>query len=143
MGSDRHLAAGPSAGFEYQFERALNWLARKESGTSVGLETGDDVSVRNADESIVLEQDKHSLREAAHSFGDRAKGLWNTLALWMEAIEAKERPVESTLFLMVTNKTVPECIARRIALANSEGDVKAALGISSRLAKTRPSTSRN
>jgi hypothetical protein len=123
MGSDRHSAAGPGAGFEYQFERALNWLARKEAGTSVGIETGDDVAVRNADASVVLEEDKHSVRETARPFGDRSRGLWNTLALWIEAIESRARPVESTLFLMVTNTAVPSCIARRIASATCDGDV--------------------
>ena len=123
MGSDRHSAAGPAAGFEYQFERALNWLARKEAGASVGIETGDDVAVRNADASVVLEQDKHSVRETAQPFGDRSKGLWNTLALWIEAIESGARSVESTLFLMVTNTVVPDCISRRIASATCDGDV--------------------
>jgi hypothetical protein len=123
MASDLHSAPGPAAGFEYQFERALNWLARTDAGTSVGVETGDDVVVRNAASSNVLEQDKSSTREAAQPFGDRSKDLWNTLAIWIGGIESKARPVESTMFLMVTNKTVPECLARRLARATADPDI--------------------
>ena len=123
MALDRHSAAGPLAGFAYQFERALNWLAQKEAGASIGIETGDDVAVCNSDGSVVLEQDKHSIRKGGQPFGDRSKDLWNTLAIWVEAVDSRQRPIESTLFLMVTNKEVPECIARRIARAKTHGEV--------------------
>ena len=123
MTSDRHSAPGPAAGFVYQFDRALNWLAQKEAGASIGIETADDVAVRNSDSTMVLEQDKHSLSETGHPFEDRSKALWNTLATWIEAIESGQRSVKSTSFLMVTNNAVPECIARRIARAKSEKEI--------------------
>src|ERR1039458_4963964 len=117
MTPNRHSAPGPAAGYAYQFERALNWLAQKDAGASIGIETADDVEVRNSDSTAVLEQDKHSILELAQPFGDRSKGLWNTLAIWVEAIDSGQKSIESTSFLMVTNKAVPECIARRIARA--------------------------
>jgi hypothetical protein len=125
MTLSRHSAPGPAAGFAYQFERALKWLAQKDAGSSIGVETDDDVAVRNSDSTMVLEQDKHSVREAAQPFHDRSHGLWNTLATWIEAIDSGHRSVETTSFLMVTNNAVPECIARRIARAESEKEISA------------------
>jgi hypothetical protein len=124
MESNRHSAAGPAAGFAYQFERALNWLAKKDAGACIGIETDDDIAVRNSDSTMVLEQDKHSIRAVAQPFGDRSHGLRNTLATWIEAVDCGNRLVDTTSFLMVTNGAVPECIARRIARAMSEGGNK-------------------
>jgi len=125
MESNRHSAQGPAAGFAYQFERALNWLAQKDAGSCIGVETDDDIAVRSSDSTMVLEQDKHSVREAAQPFADRSHGLWNTLATWIEAIDAGHKSVETTSFLMVTNNAVPECIARRIARARSDKEIGA------------------
>jgi hypothetical protein len=127
MATNRNSAPGPAAGYSYQFERALNWLSQKEAGASIGIETADDVEVRDPDFTAVLEQDKHSNLDLAQPFGDRSKGLWNTLAIWVEAVDSGQRPKEITSFLMVTNKVVPECIARRIARAGSEGEADACL----------------
>jgi hypothetical protein len=125
MDSNRHAAAGPAAGFAYQFERAINRLAQEEAGASVGIETADDVEVHGPNDTSLLEQDKYSILEAAQPFSDRSKGLWNTLAIWIEAIDSGERSIDSTSFLMVTNKAVPECIARRIARARSKDEIDA------------------
>ena len=127
MPSNRHLAAGVNAGFGYQLDRALHWLAQSPAGASIGIETDDDVAVRNPDASLLLEQDKHSIREVAQPFGDRSKDLWNTLAIWLDAIDSKRTLIESTAFLMVTNKAVPECIARRISRARSDEEVAACI----------------
>src|ERR1017187_2567630 len=96
MAPNRHSAAGPAAGFAYQFERALNWLAQKDPGASIGIEAADDVGVRNSDATSVLEQDKYSIRESAQPFSDRSKGLWNTLGIWIEAIDSGEQSIDST-----------------------------------------------
>lgn len=125
MSPNRHSAPGPAAGYSYQFVRALNWLAQKDAGASVGIETADDVEVSNSDSTAVLEQDKYSIQEDALPFADRSKGLWNTLAIWVEAIDTGQKSIESTSFLMVTNKAVPECIARRLARATSESEIDA------------------
>lgn len=79
MSLKHHSAPGSIAGFTYQFERALFWLAQSPSGFTIGVETEDDVAIAGADGSQLLEQDKHSIRDTAKPFGDRSKDLWNTL----------------------------------------------------------------
>jgi hypothetical protein len=87
------------------------------------VETDDDVSVRSADRSALLEQDKHSIQDGIKPFGDRSHDLWNTLAIWIGALEEKEIP-KTARFLMVTNKELPACIATQIHAATSEEDVQ-------------------
>lgn len=120
-----HSAPGTSAAFSYQFERALYWLARSPAGFLVGIETHDDVAIQGLDASLQLEQDKHSVSDGK-PFGDRSKGLWNTLATWIDALHKQEVP-DGTHFLMVTNKTLPECIARQISNAKTDADIDACL----------------
>jgi len=48
MSLNQHSAAGSNAGFNYQFERALYWLASSPAGSTIGIETDDDVAVRGA-----------------------------------------------------------------------------------------------
>lgn len=127
MAINRHSAQGPAAGFQYQFGRAFYWLACKQAGASVGIETADDVEIRNADGESTLEQDKHAIDEKAQPFSDRSKGLWNTLSIWIDALHSGERSVESTAFLFVTNRIVPNCIARRIASAKSPAEIDACI----------------
>lgn len=132
-----HSAPGVSAAFTYQFERALYWLAMSPAGSSIGVETDDDVAVRGADASELLEQDKHSIREDAEPFGDRSKDLWNTLAIWIEALDTK-KVADTTRFLMVTNKVLPECIAKQIGRAESEEEITACVAALEVAAKTPP-----
>lgn len=101
------------------------WLAQSQAGSVVGVETDDDVAVRGPDATQVLEQDKHSIRVDAVPFGDRSKDLWNTLAIWVEALDAGEVKGETTHFMMVTNKVLPECIAKKISRAKSEEEITA------------------
>lgn len=133
----KHSAPGANAGFSYQFERALYWLAQSPAGSVVGVETDDDVAVRGTDASQVLEQDKHSISEDAEPFGDRSKDLWNTLAIWIEALDTKE-VADTTRFLMVTNKVLPECIAQQIGRAESEEKITACVAALEVAAKTPP-----
>src|SRR6266436_8716056 len=129
MAKKSHSAPGPSAGYGYQFERALYWLARSPAGAVVGIETDDDVAIRTGAASL-WEQDKHSIADGAEPFGDRSKDLWNTLNIWLDAIEESRADVETTRFLMVTNKALPECLAKTIgaaASANEAGDCIAGL----------------
>jgi hypothetical protein len=119
-----HSAPGTSAAFDFQFERALSWLARSPSGSMIGIETDDDVVVRSASGENVFEQDKHSILAGAKPFGDRSKDLWNTLATWVNAVQTGEIQVKSSRFFMVTNKILSECIATKIGLAKSERDVE-------------------
>lgn len=124
---NRHSASGSNAGFNYQFERALYWLAKSPAGFVIGVETDDDVAVCSADGSQILEQDKHSIRDNAKPFGDRSKDLWNTLAIWIEALDTQQVTANSAVFLMVTNKVLPECIAQQIRRAESEAEITACI----------------
>lgn len=46
MTLSKHSAPGANAGFNYQFERGLYWLAQSPAGSVIGIETDDDVVVR-------------------------------------------------------------------------------------------------
>ena len=125
MTLQQHSAPGSNAAFMYQFERALFWLAQSPSGFVIGIETDDDVAIRGPDGSLLLEQDKHSIKDNTEPFGDRSKDLWNTLAIWIDALDSGEVEGQTTRFLMVTNKVLSECIARNINRAKSEDQVMA------------------
>jgi hypothetical protein len=122
MSLNKHSAPGSNAGFGYQFERALFWLAQSPAGFLIGIETDDDVAIKGPDSSKVLEQDKHSIREDGEPFGDRSKDLWNTLAIWLDALESGDAPIDTSVFLMVTNKELRECIAHQINHAQCDAD---------------------
>lgn len=118
-----HSAPGAAAAFSYQFERAMHWLAQSQSGCRIGIETCDDVSANRVDGSQVLEQNKHSIREDGLPFGDRSKDLWNTLAIWMGALVAQEVSADNTAFFLVTNKVLPDCLAKKIGGAQTPGEI--------------------
>ncbi len=138
MPLDQHSAAGANAGFTYQFERALYWLARSPSGFIIGIETDDDVALVGADGSRLLEQDKHSVSADAQPFGDRSRDLWNTLATWVGALDSGEVTAGKTRFLMVTNKTIPECLARRIGCAETDEQIDTCIAGLEKAAKEPP-----
>jgi hypothetical protein len=120
MTLEHHSAPGASAAFSYQFERAMLWLAQSTSGSMVGIETLDDVAVLTSGGSLILEQDKHSIRENGAPFGNRSKDLWNTLSIWLDAMESGDVISERTVFFLVSNKVLPECLARKISAASDE-----------------------
>jgi hypothetical protein len=138
MTSSTHSAAGANAGFSYQFERAIHWLAQSPAGFLVGIETEDDVAIRSPNGPQMLEQDKHSIREDGEPFGDRSKDLWNTLAIWVDAIETGRAPTDSTNFLMVTNKILPDCIARQIGHAKTNAKAGGCIVALEKAAKNPP-----
>ena len=140
MSLSDHSAPGSNVAFGFQFERALYWLAQSGSGSLVGIETDDDVALRQADNTVILEQDKHSILENARPFGDRSKDLWNTLAIWIAALDDREVPADKTKFLMVTNKVLPECIAKRLSRAKAPNEIKACILELEAVAKSPPDT---
>jgi hypothetical protein len=137
MSLSDHSAPGSNAGFGYQFERALYWLSRSPAGYVIGIETDDDVAVRGTDGKHVLEQDKHSIQKDGQPFGNRSKDLWNTLAIWMDAIEKREIG-PNTAFLMVTNKALVPCIAHEISSADSYAEVIKCVAALEKAAKNPP-----
>lgn len=123
MGLNNHSAPGSNAGFIYQFERALLWLAHSPAGALVGIETDDDVAVRTSGGGAVLEQDKHTITEDRQPFSDRSHDLWNTLCIWLEAVDDGEVLIASSQFWMVTNKRLPECLAKQIGRAKTSDEI--------------------
>ncbi|MGG4397140.1 ABC-three component system protein [Paenibacillus thiaminolyticus] len=124
LGSRVHTAAGSMAGYLFQPERALYWLANSRNGSQIGIEAEDDIVVKAKNEDIIVrEQDKHATSENI-PFGDHSKDLWNTLSIWCKAIKAKEVNLSETKFFMVTNKIVKNGLATLINKANDENQAK-------------------
>jgi hypothetical protein len=110
-----HNAPGLLAGIEFQFLRALDWLARAPAEARIGLETGDDVVVESPSGGPrVSEQDKNSTKSSGHPFTDRSTALWKTLAIWARLVQ-EGKYTKDTVFLLVTNRPVPQCFARSIS----------------------------
>jgi len=102
-------AKGPMAGYFFQPERALLYLAGLDSKEQyISIELVDDVSVHNEDGSVIIsEQDKHSiLISKASTFQDSSLDLWHTFELWIHKLN--NNIFESTTLLTCcTNKTIP------------------------------------
>ncbi|WHU03664.1 ABC-three component system protein [Sphingomonas sp. NIBR02145] len=84
-----------------QLERALFHLASAQQEDAVAVERVDDVSVHRGDAPEIQEQDKHSVQKGGTVLGDRSKGLWRTLQIWLTQIE--ERGALCTKYLIATN----------------------------------------
>lgn len=123
-GTKKHTAAGSMAGYLFQPERALYWLAKSPDGAQIGIETEDDIVIKALNEEVTgREQDKHSISENV-PFGDTSKDLWNTLSIWCKAIKSNEVNVEVCKFHLVTNKELTDGIAKRIGRATNDLDAK-------------------
>jgi hypothetical protein len=109
-----HTAAGQAAGYLFQPERALYWLARAPGESTVGVETTDDVVVALRSGGGVQEQTKHGTSNAYVPFQDRGKDLWNTLAIWLRAVRDGEVDLERTEFYLTTNRSLSDCLVKRL-----------------------------
>lgn len=98
------------AGYLFQPERALLHLARSPRGALVGIETLDDVSVQFPDGRQLREQDKHYTAKGI-PLADRSKALWNSLNIWLDAIESEGLDLQATEFHLVTNQKLKSGIA--------------------------------
>lgn len=114
-----HSAPGSAAGFIYQFERALKHLAFSENGAIVGIETMDDVEIRNENGKIVFEQDKHSIGPA-NPITNRSRALWKSLKIWTKELADNAIDVERAQFHLVTNNTITEGVARTLMVPLGE-----------------------
>jgi hypothetical protein len=111
--SDIHSAASSMAGFIFQLDRALTWLAKSELGSAVGVESLDDV-VMISPGGAVLEQDK--LSWVRNPIPDRSENLWKTLAIWLGLIRDGERELKSTQFHLVSTFQVNTGVAAALKL---------------------------
>ncbi|NOU63217.1 hypothetical protein GC096_04040 [Paenibacillus sp. LMG 31461] len=123
-GTNKHTSPGSMAGFLFQPERALYWLAKSKDGALIGIETEDDIVIKSMnDEILVREQDKHSISDSI-PFGDRSVDLWKTLSIWCKAITANEVDPSIVEFHLVTNKIVLDGLAKKLANSKNEDDSK-------------------
>lgn len=117
-----HTAAGQAAGYLFQPERALYWLAECPRGSSVGIETEDDVVVRHADGTAVHEQQKSTVQADGAPFGDRSIDLWKTLSIWVDAVRSGEIVLPKTSLYLTTNAALPDCIVKRLGRPDRKVD---------------------
>lgn len=117
-----HTAAGQAAGYLFQPERALYWLAACPAGSSVGIETEDDVVVALLGGATFREQEKHTIQPGHEPFGDRSKDLWNTLKIWLQGVNDGEIVLPQSTFYLTTNAILPDCIVKRLGRPNRQLD---------------------
>lgn len=104
-------AENSAAGYLYQFERALLWLATSPKNATVGIETLDDVVVRlDEEDKLILEQDKYTT-QSRNTLSDASSDLWKTLGIW-SLFYARKSAVNAR-FILSTNQVVDGCIAAR------------------------------
>lgn len=120
-----HIAPGPMAGYLFQPVRALYWLVKGPRGATVGIETEDDVVVLLKGGGKIYEQDKSSIKKEGSPFGDKSYALWNTLAIWLSAINIGKVEVEKANFLLVSNKAIPrDSLIQKISEAKGENETR-------------------
>jgi hypothetical protein len=101
----KHSAAGPAAGYLFQFERALLHLAKSPTGALVGIETLDDVSVIQGNGEVLLEQTKSTLGET-NPLSDSSVELWKTLSIWTSEVANGSVDPSITRFYLVSTRAV-------------------------------------
>ncbi len=118
------------AGYVFQLDRALYWLATCQRGAKVGIEAFvDDIAVINEGKVVILEQDKFSISPDSYPLGNKSKNLWNTLNIWLKAIDEGEVDLSRTEFHLVTNKTLPpNGLLNKLANAKSDNEIEECVG---------------
>lgn len=114
-------APGSGAGHIFQLERALYHLGRAGKNDFVAVEYIDDVAVLRDGQNVVLqEQDKHTVRPKTELLADRSRALW-TLQIWLNTSSQNS----CRRRLLVTNRPVTTPIASMLkALSNQGGSFK-------------------
>ncbi|MEQ5840450.1 hypothetical protein N0A02_13540 [Paraburkholderia acidicola] len=126
-------ASAKSAGYTYQFQRALFRIFSSVHRKSViGIETDDDVvELRLQDDGIVdaiFEQDKHSVKKSGQPFQDSHKNLWHSVHVWLYSLQDTCAKYGDIKYCLVTNKLVSErALARKLGDAKSSDEIKACI----------------
>jgi hypothetical protein len=122
--SQLHCAPGQAAGYLFQPERALHWLAVADADAKVGIETDDDVAVAVRGGITVREQLKHTTSTNV-PFGDRSSDLWKTLTIWLDAAAKNEFDPNKCSLILTTNATLGDCFVKRlVACKRNKGKIK-------------------
>lgn len=115
------------AGYIFQLDRALYWLATSQRGAKVGIEAFvDDIAVINKGKvELILEQDKFSVSPDSYPLGNKSKNIWNTLNIWLKAIDEGEVDLNKTEFHLVANKNLPpNSILKRLVDSKNEDEIE-------------------
>lgn len=107
-----HSKPGSFAGYVFQLERALAWLAdgNLPIDAQVGIETDDDVAVRVPGGADIREQDKHAVDDPPFTNG--SEKLWQPLLNWLEAVTQGTLDLDTVRLFLVTNQRLPDgCLA--------------------------------
>lgn len=120
----KHTASGQALGYYFQLERALSWIAKSPWGSSVGIETEDDVVIELTSGAKIYEQDKSST-SSIFPFSTNKIDFWKTLLIWLNGLKSKEiQCVEPhPTFYMVTNKIASNQLAVEIGRAESDQEI--------------------
>ena len=115
--TNQHSAPGPMLGYLFQIERALLWLSQSTGKGYIAIETDDDLVINlknNKNLGVYYEQDKSAAMSSRNPFSNKSLDLWKTLHIWNKSISDGTIEVNSSQFLMVTNKIVGSCLIKSI-----------------------------
>src|SRR5690348_6985075 len=95
-------AAGQESGYHFQIQRALLSLIAGDDGTSVAIETLDDIVIEGDYGGIRdFEQLKHSIRSGSRT--DRSRPLWKARDAWIDLVVNRTLNDVSKLILVATD----------------------------------------
>lgn len=114
------------AGFLFQPHRALLHLASSPRGSSVGLETLDDIAVLYPHGVTLLEQTKLSSTQRP-PLGDTSRNLWRSMQNWKSAVEEGLVDLDCATFHLVTNSVLSNGIVREIRDAPPTSEARRSL----------------
>ncbi len=135
MALSDHSASASSAGYHFQFERALWHLATGGGIQTVGIETLDDLATLDNKGNWKLEQDKRTGDDNKRIIGLGSEQLWKTLHIWVQQVVEGGLSAETTSFLLVTNsKNIPVELKRLSETSNQDELKQLVLSLSEKVA---------
>jgi hypothetical protein len=114
-------AAGQAAGYHFQVQRGLLSLIAGDDGSSVAIETLDDLVIEDDAGAIRdFEQLKHSIHQG--SLTDRSRPLWKALDAWMDLVDSGSLDDVDNLILVATDRA-PDGSAAQLLRNDDARDV--------------------
>jgi hypothetical protein len=114
------------AGYLFQPHRVLLHLVISPRGSTVGLETLDDIAAIYPDGSTLLEQTKLT-RLRRPPLGDVSRNLWRTLYNWKTSVVRGDVDLVRTAFQLVTNAELRAGFVRELRDTPRASQARAAL----------------
>jgi len=101
-------AIAPSAGYIFQFEKALLMFPELDINDFLSIEQVDDIAKLRENGTIILTvQVKHSISNSGSIFQDTSLALWRTLEIWISKLESGIFN-NQTIFCFSSNKEIPK-----------------------------------